>query len=244
MPSIALVTGSSKGIGHEIIAQLAARRMICLLAARDVARGEQAAGELRARGGDVHAITLDVTDPECVAAAAADVAKRFGRLDVLVNNAGIGGELTQQNPSTADLGTVRSVFETNFFGVINVTNAMVPLLRRSTAGRIVNISSGLGSLTRMTDPCDDVARRPPLAGYVPSKTALNSLTVQYAKELRNDGILVNAADPGPCATDITKGFAGLTRTAANGAAVAVRLATVSADGPTGGFFNEDGPASW
>jgi NAD(P)-dependent dehydrogenase (short-subunit alcohol dehydrogenase family) len=137
---------------------------------------------------------------------------------------------------------VRAVFETNVFGVIAVTNAMLPLLRRSPAPRIVNISSAAGSLTIASDPYGPLAGLPTSAAYTPSKTALNALTVQYANELRKDGILVNAADPGFVDTDINNHTGYLTT--AQGAAVVVRLATLGADGPTGGFFSEGGPLPW
>jgi NAD(P)-dependent dehydrogenase (short-subunit alcohol dehydrogenase family) len=240
-PKIALVTGANKGIGREIAAQLAELGMTVLLAARDPQRRAEAAAALRSAGGDVHPVGLDVTDPTTVRAAAEYVDERFGRLDVLVNNAGITGN-GGQAPSTADLDTVRKVFETNVFGVIAVTNAMLPLLLRSPAPRIVNVSSGVGSLAAMNDPDSPLAGLPASAAYVPSKTALNSVTVQYAKELRKVDILVNAADPGYCATDLNNhtGY----RSAAQGAAIAVRLATLGPDGPTGGFFNDDGPVPW
>ncbi|GAB2512053.1 SDR family NAD(P)-dependent oxidoreductase [Paramicrobacterium agarici] len=237
----ALVTGANKGIGREVAAQLASLGTNVLLASRDPHRGAVAAAELGPR---VHPVTLDVTDRASVLSAARSIEKRFGGLDILVNNAGIGGDLAAQSPSSIELPVVREVFETNVFGVISVTTAMLPLLARSPAARIVNVSSGLGSIARMTDPEDYFTTRPPMAAYVPSKTALNSLTVQYAKELRSHNILVNAADPGPSATDFTAAFPGLTRTAADGAAVVVRLATLSDDGPTGGFFDEHGPVPW
>jgi len=237
----ALVTGANKGIGREVAARLASLGTNVVLAARDPRRGAAAAAELGPR---VHPVTLDVTDRASVLSAARWIEERFGRLDILVNNAGVSGDLAAQSPGSAELSAVREVFETNVFGVISVTTAMLPLLARSRAARIVNVSSGLGSLTRMTDPGDYFTTRPPMAAYVPSKTALNSLTVQYAKELRGRGILVNAADPGPCATDFTTAFPGLTRTAADGAAVVVRLATLPDDGPTGGFFDEHGPVPW
>ena len=240
-PTLALVTGANKGIGYQIAAQLAEVGATVLLAARDAGRREIAVATLRATGGDVHPIALDVTDPATVRAAAAHVEEHFGRLDVLVNNAGIAGARAQ-TPSTADLDTIRTVFDTNVFGVMTVTNAMLPLLRRSPAPRIVNVSSGVGSLAAMSDPDSPLARMPPSAAYVPSKTTLNSLTVQYAKELRMDGILINAADPGYCATDLNNNTGY--RTAAQGAAIAVRLATLGSDGPTGGFFNDDGPVPW
>ncbi len=239
--TIALVTGANKGIGREIVAQLAALGMTVLLGARDQQRRDAAAAELRAAGGDVRPVALDVTDPDTVRAAASLIDQQFGRLDVLVNNAGISGS-RGQSPTGAELDNVRAVFETNYFGVITVTNAMLPLLLRSSAPRIVNMSSGVGSLAGMSDPDGPLAGMPPSVAYVPSKTALNSLTVQYAKELRKDNVLVNAADPGYCATDLNahSGY----RTAAQGAAIAVRLATLGPDGPTGGFFNDDGPVPW
>ncbi len=242
--TLALVTGANKGIGREIAAQLAALGMTVLLAGRDRRRREEAASKLRSDGGDVHPIALDVTDPDIIAAAARTLDERFGRLDVLVNNAGIAGSIDRQTPSIADLDVVREVFNTNFFGVIGVTNAMLPLLRRSSAARIVNLTSSLGSLAGMSEPGSRLAGLPPWAAYPTSKTALNSLTVQYAKELRSAGILVNAADPGGCDTDFTRGKVTITRTAAQGAAIAVRLATLGPDGPTGGAFNDDGPVPW
>ncbi len=239
--TIALVTGANKGIGRETAAQLAALGMTVLLGARDPERGEETASALRAAGGNVQAVVLDVTDPDTVLAAARDIEDRFGRLDVLVNNAGITGGYGQ-GPSAADLDTVRTVFDTNYFGVMRVTNAMLPLLLRSPAPRIVNMSSAVGSLTQASDPDGPLADLPPSAAYVPSKTALNSLTVQYAKELRKNHVLVNAACPGYCATDLNN-HSGY-RTPAQGATIAVRLATLGSDGPSGGFFNEDGPLPW
>ncbi|MGW4801410.1 SDR family NAD(P)-dependent oxidoreductase, partial [Nonomuraea sp. NPDC004297] len=148
-------------------------------------------------------------------------------------------------PAVTPPEVLREVFETNVVGVLMVTNAMLPLLRRSPAARIVNVSSGVGSLRHHTDPAHYLAALPASATYPPSKTALNSLTVQYAKELRADGILVNAAAPGACATDFTKDLPfAITRTAADGAAVIVRLATLGPDGPTGGFHDDDGPVPW
>lgn len=242
---IALVTGANKGIGRAIVEQLAALGWTVVLAARDGGRGEAAAAELRAAGHDVRFVRLDVTDPETVEAAAAWVDEAFGRLDSLVNNAGISGDYAAQAPSSAGVDGIRAVFDTNVFGVVRVTNAMLPLLRRSSAPRVVNVSSGVGSLAQMTDPGHYFARLPASAAYAPSKTALNSLTVQYAKELKDTGILVNAADPGACATDFTRHVPwDIPRTAADGAVVAVRLATLEDGGPTGGFFNQDGPVAW
>jgi NAD(P)-dependent dehydrogenase (short-subunit alcohol dehydrogenase family) len=238
--TVALVTGANKGIGREIGAQLAALGMTVLLGARDPQRLAEAAAALRAAG-DVRPVALDVTDPDSVRAAAAHIDEQFGRLDVLVNNAGISGARGQA-PSAANLDEVRAVFDVNYFGVMRVTNAMLPLLLRSTAPRIVNMSSSVGSLSMMSDPDNPLAGMPASAAYVPSKTALNGLTLQYAKELRKANVLVNLACPGFCATDLNN-HSGY-RTPAQGAAIAVRLATLGADGPTGAFFDDDGPVPW
>jgi NAD(P)-dependent dehydrogenase (short-subunit alcohol dehydrogenase family) len=246
---VALVTGANKGIGREAAEQLAALGMTVLIGARDPRRGEEAAAALRAAGGDAHAVTLDVTDPATVQEAARQVEERFGYLDVLINNAGITGsgqvspeDAHDQVPSSVDLDMVRAVFETNVFGVIAVTNAMLPLLRRSPAPRIVNVSTHAASLTIASDPDGPLATLPASAAYAPSKTALTALTVQYAKELRKDGILINAVAPGYVDTDSNNHSGFLT--VAQGAAVLVRLATLGADGPTGGFFSEDGSVPW
>jgi NAD(P)-dependent dehydrogenase (short-subunit alcohol dehydrogenase family) len=244
MTRIALVTGATKGIGREIAAQLATLGTTVLLAARDSHRGDEAVAALRAAGGDVHPLALDVTDRASVTAAAAEVERAFGRLDVLVNNAGISGGRSAQVPGAADLDVINAVFATNVFGVIAVTEAMLPLLRRSAAARVVNLSSSVGSLARMSDPGHYFARMPAALAYAPSKTALNQVTLQYAKALRPERILVNAADPGACATDFTAGLPGITRTAAEGAAIAVRLATLPDDGPTGAYLAESGPVPW
>ncbi|MEU9835282.1 SDR family NAD(P)-dependent oxidoreductase [Streptosporangium sp. NPDC048047] len=246
---VALITGANKGIGRATAERLAELGMTVLIGARDPRRGEEAAAAARAAGGDAHAVTLDVTDQAGVREAARWIEERFGHLDVLVNNAGISGsgqvspqDARDQVPSSVDLDMVRAVFETNVFGVITVTNAMLPLLRRSPAPRVVNLSSAAGSLTVNSIPDGPLSGLPESAAYSPSKTALNALTVQYANELRKDGILVNAADPGFVDTDINDHTGYLTT--AQGAAAVVRLATLGADGPTGGFFGTDGPVPW
>ncbi|MGI5290612.1 SDR family oxidoreductase [Nonomuraea polychroma] len=246
---IALVTGANKGIGRAAAEQLAAMGMMVLIGARDPQRGEEAAAALRAAGADAHAVPLDVTDQVSVRAAAKQIEASFGYLDILINNAGITGsgqvspaDATDQIPSTVDLDMVRAVFETNVFGVITVTNAMLPLLRRSPAPRIVNVSSHAASLTLTSDPDGPFTALLPSAAYNPSKSALSALTVQYANELRKDGVLVNAVAPDYVDTDSNNHTGHLTP--AQGAAVLVRLATVGADGPTAGFFSEDGPLPW
>jgi NAD(P)-dependent dehydrogenase (short-subunit alcohol dehydrogenase family) len=247
--TVALVTGANKGIGRGAAEQLAARGASVLVGARDPRRGEEAAAALRAAGGDAHTVILDVTDPVTIKDAAAQVGETFGRLDMLINNAGITGsgqvspeDAHDQVPSSVDLGMVRAVFETNVFGVIAVTNAMLPLLRRSPAPRVVNVASHAASLTLTSDPSGPFAALMPSAAYTPSKTALTALTVQYANELRKDGILVNAVAPGFVATDSNNHSGYLT--VSQGAEVLVRLATLEAGGPTGGFFSEEGPVPW
>jgi NAD(P)-dependent dehydrogenase (short-subunit alcohol dehydrogenase family) len=213
--------------------------MTVVVAARDGRRGAATAERLGARS-----VVLDVTDDASIQDAAGRIDGWYGRLDVLVNNAGISGGLTGQVPGQIDLDVVRAVFETNFLGVIAVTEAFLPLLRRSADARIVNISSGLGSMHLQTDPEHYFAGLGTSAGYPVSKAALNMLTVQYARALAPDRIAVNAVTPGPCRTDLTAGLGlPLQRTAAQGAAVAVQLATV-AQSPTGGFFEDDGVVPW
>jgi NAD(P)-dependent dehydrogenase (short-subunit alcohol dehydrogenase family) len=237
---IALVTGANKGIGFEIARQLGEAGMLVLLGARDARRGAAAAAALRERGLDVHHIELDLERADTIRAAAARISGEFQRLDVLVNNAGIA-ERADSSPSKADINAVRRVMEINFFGTLAVTQAMLPLLRASAAGRIVNLSSGLGSLAWNGDPDWEFAAVK-LLGYNTSKAAVNMLTVQLAAELRGTAIKVNAADPGFTATDLN-GHSGQ-QTVEQGAAEAVRLALLSADGPTGGFSSAAGANPW
>ncbi|MFI6517792.1 SDR family oxidoreductase [Spirillospora sp. NPDC050679] len=236
---IALVTGANKGIGYEIAAGLGALGWSVGVGARNGQSREAAVAKLRAAGADAFGVPLDVTDDASAAAAAGLIEERAGRLDVLVNNAGITGGVPQE-PTRVDPGTVRAAVETNVIGVIRVTNALLPLLRRSASPRIVNMSSSVGSLTRQTTPGTETG--PIAAAYAPSKTFLNAVTVQYAKELEGTGILINAGCPGYCATDLN-GFRGV-RTAEQGAAIGIRLATLPDDGPTGGFFEDAGPVPW
>ncbi|GAA0379441.1 SDR family oxidoreductase [Microbispora corallina] len=237
--TIALVTGANKGIGYEIAAGLGALGWSVGVGVRDEGRREGAVEKLRAAGVDAFGVPLDVTDDASVAAAAGLIEERAGRLDVLVNNAGITGGMPQ-TPTTVDPATMRAAVETNVIGVIRVTNAMLPLLRRSASPRIVNMSSTVGSLTRQATPGAETG--PISAAYAPSKTFLNAVTLQYAKELRDTNILINAGCPGFCATDLN-GFRGV-RTPEQGAAIAIRLATLPDDGPTGGFFDDAGPVPW
>ncbi|WAX76380.1 SDR family oxidoreductase [Streptomyces sp. KMM 9044] len=237
---IALITGANKGIGHETARQLGKQGAVVLVGARDEVRGKQAAASLTDHGITAVSLRIDVTDAASVTDAAAFVGQRYGRLDILVNNAGVAGGFTGA-PSQAVAGDLREVYETNVFGVVTVTNAMLPLLRRSEAGRIVNLSSHLGSLTLNADPVSPMARVSMIA-YQSSKTALNAITVAYAKELRDTPIKVNAAHPGVVATDIN-GHRGQ-RTPAEGAVIVVRLALLDAAGPSGASLSEDGPVPW
>jgi NAD(P)-dependent dehydrogenase (short-subunit alcohol dehydrogenase family) len=236
---VALVTGANKGIGLEIARQLAASGATVLLGARDSARGEKAASVLAADGLDARFIQIDVTEQSTIDRGASRIETDFGRLDILVNNAGIG--IDNAPPSQLEIDLLRRTYETNFFGVFAVTKAMLPLLRKSESGRIVNLSSGLGSLTQNSDPGYQYAGAKLLA-YNSSKSALNALTIQFAHELRKTPIKVNSADPGYVATDLNN-QTGI-RTLEQGATIAVRLATLPADGPTGGFFDEDGVVPW
>ncbi|WP_327004931.1 SDR family oxidoreductase [Dactylosporangium sp. NBC_01737] len=234
----ALVTGANKGLGYEIAAGLGARGYRVAVGARDRARGEAAVKTLHAAGVDAFAVPLDVTSDRSVAEAR----HLLDRLDVLVNNAGISGETGPgwvQDPTTLDLDMVRGVVDTNVYGVIRVTNAMLPLLRSSPAPRIVNVSSSVGSLTWQSDPAVEVG--PVMAAYSPTKSYLNAITVHYARQLAGTGILINAACPGLVATDFT-GFQG--RPPHEAAATPIRLATLPDDGPTGAFFNDAGVVPW
>lgn len=237
---VALVTGANKGIGYEIARGLGEAGATVLVGARDAELGAAAAEKLVAEGMAAVQLHLDVTDPLSITAAAARIEREYGRLDVLVNNAGILAERGQP-PSRTPLELLERTYATNVYGVVAVTNAMLPLLREAPAGRIVNVSSGLGSMALTADPGGPFPGALLLA-YNSSKSALNSITVTYANELRDTPIKVNAADPGYCATDLN-GHAG-PRTPAQGAIAAVRLATLPADGPTAGFFDEDGAVAW
>jgi NAD(P)-dependent dehydrogenase (short-subunit alcohol dehydrogenase family) len=236
----ALVTGANKGIGFEIARRLGRAGLTVFLGARNVGLGEEAAATLRAEILDVRHVELDLRRPETIDAAVSILKAHCRRLDVLVNNAGII-DAADGPPSTVDLRAVRRVMETNFLGTLAVTQAMLPLLRAAPAARIVNMSSGLGSLTLNGDPDWEFAAVK-LLGYNAAKAALNMLTVQLAYELRETPIKVNSADPGFTATDMNahRGY----QTVEEGAAEPVRLALLPSDGPTGRFFETAGPHPW
>jgi NAD(P)-dependent dehydrogenase (short-subunit alcohol dehydrogenase family) len=237
--AIALISGANKGIGYEIARGLGANKIVVLVGARDAVRGKAAPDRLKGEGIDARAVPLDVTNKDSIARAAQWIKNQFGHLDILVNNAGIAE--WGPKPSDTDLSKVREVYDTNLFGPIALTQAMLPLLRQSKHGRIVNVSSSLGSLSLASDPKSPFSQFLAI-GYNTSKSALNSMTVQFANELRQTPIKVNAVCPGYCATDLN-GNSG-PRSAAQGAVAPVRYATLADDGPSGGFFNEDGPVAW
>ena len=235
-----LVTGANKGIGREVARRLAELEMTVLVGARDRERGEAAVEGLRKTSRDVHLVSLDVADEQSVARAAAEVAERFGKLDVLVNNAGIA--VGAAAPSSQRVEAMRQIFATNVFGAVSVTQAFLPLLEKSPAARIVNVSSALGSLGLAADPESPIAQLGSLFGYAASKTALNAFTVRLAHELRDKRIKVNAACPGYVATDLNRHTGP--RSVEQGAEIVVRLATLPDDGPTGGFFDDAGRVPW
>jgi NAD(P)-dependent dehydrogenase (short-subunit alcohol dehydrogenase family) len=238
---IALVTGANKGIGLEISRNLSNAGCTVLLGARNAERGQQAVRQLEQAGlSDVHFLKIDVTSQEAVAAAAKQIEIRYGRLDILVNNAGVnlrGDGL----PGAADLSVVQRIFDTNFFGALRVAQAMLPLLRKSEAGRIVNVSSGLGSLTFNSDPSWS-GYNTKFIGYNASKAALNMLTVHLAYELRDARIKVNSANPGYTKTDLNNNTG--TQPVEVGAIEATRLALLEDDGPTGQSSSKDGRDPW
>jgi NAD(P)-dependent dehydrogenase (short-subunit alcohol dehydrogenase family) len=236
---IALITGANKGIGKEIARQLGQQGIFVIIGARDKKKGQEAEKELRSQGMDVLTVKLDVTKQATIDAAALEIEKKFGKLDILVNNAGIG--IDTGKPSTIDIDILYRTYDTNVFGPFRMIKTFLPLLKKSEAGRIVNMSSGLGSLERNSSQYWETSG-PKLLAYNSSKSALNALTLQFAYELRKTAIKVNSAAPGFVATDINQ-FRG-TRTVEQGARAPVRLATLPEDGPTGGFFEEDGPVPW
>jgi NAD(P)-dependent dehydrogenase (short-subunit alcohol dehydrogenase family) len=244
---VALVTGANKGIGLQIAKDLSMHGLTVVVGSRRLEAGELAAMSV---GNDARAVQLDVTDPDSIAGAAERIRNELGRLDVLVNNAGISraevpgrsfDQAAAADPLTvASLDEVRAVFETNVFGVIAVTQAMVPLLREAPVGRIVNIGSSAGSLTLNSDPA--TPHRWMFGTYSASKAASHAITVAFAAELESAGIKVNAACPGLTATDLND-FHG-TRTVEEGAREPVRLALLGADGPTGTLSNKEGAVPW
>ena len=241
---IALVSGGNKGLGLETCRQLARREITVLMGARDAKKGREAADGLKSEGMAVEPIQLDVTRADHIAQVVAFIETRFGWLDILVNNAGM---IHPEEPMFANsteqvsLQALRETFEVNFFGQVALTQALLPLIKKSPAGRIVNVSSILGSLTLHSDESSEATQVKPLA-YDASKTALNQFTVHLAASLNKTPIKVNAAHPGWVRTDLGSSRAPMD--VEEGAKTAVRLATIGPDGPNGKFFHLDEEIPW
>lgn len=239
MSDIALVTGAAYGIGLEVVRQLAGRGMTVVLTARDEEKGGAVAQTLTREGLDVHFRRLDIADPASVAEAATKLARDYGRLDVLVNNAAAYADWSE-TASAADLAHTQAVLNTNLFGPWRTVQAFLPLLTQSGHARVVNVSSGAGSFG---EPQFGLGSSPAVASYGVSKAALNALTVKLAGELGAHGVLVNAVDPGLTATAPGMEEMGA-RPVPEGAASVVWAATLGKDGPTGGFFRDGQPLPW
>jgi NAD(P)-dependent dehydrogenase (short-subunit alcohol dehydrogenase family) len=236
---IALISGANKGIGKEVARQLGKKGFKVLIGSRDTGRGEAAAAELRKAGIDAQPIQLDVTDEESVDKAISLIEKNHGHLDVLVNNAGIVNDTATGIETSID--SVDKTMQTNFIGPLRLLQKSVPLLEKSGAGRVVNVSSTLGSHQTLTDPSSGFQNFMYI-GYSSSKSALNMLTIIAAHNLGSKNIKVNAICPGYVATDINNNSGP--RSVEQGAAIVVKMATLPDDGPTGTYVNDDGTIPW
>jgi len=237
---IALITGANKGIGFEVARQLGKKGCTVLVAARDAELGQEAAAKLKKEGADARPIQLDVTHREAIEGARAQIEKEFGRLDILINNAGIN-DRGDGPPSKVDLDAVNRVLQTNFVGALAVVQAMLPLIRKSAAGNIINVSSELGSITGHSDPNWKFAPVKFIA-YCASKAAMNMMTVQLAYELRDTNIKVNSVNPGYTATDLNNHQGP--QTIEEGSAEIIRVALIGNDGPSGQFLETGGSIPW
>ncbi len=234
MPQIALITGGNKGIGLETARQLGKLGVSVLIGARDEAKGKAAADTLKSEGIDAKVIAIDVSKRDSIASAVARIEKDHARLDILVNNAGVLNYAADGAASSAGDAVLRETFETNFFALINVTQALLPLLKKSPAGRIVNLSSILGSIGEHADPNSPIYPMK-LTAYDCSKAAVNMFTNHLAHELKATKIKVNAAHPGWVKTDM--GGPEAPMDVVDGAKTSVALATLDDNGPSGGFFH-------
>jgi len=239
---IALVTGATRGIGLETVRQLAQQKVHVILAGRDRSKAEAAAEKLRKDGLDVESITLDVADNASIAAAAAQVEAKYGRLDILVNNAGIMVDDMNKAPSQQPLSNWRKTFDTNVFGLIATTQAFLPLLKKSAAGRIVNVSSLLGSITHHADPSSPIYDYKAPVSYNVSKSTVNAWTVQLAHELRDTSVKVNTIHPGHVKTDMGGDSAPME--IVDGARSSVALALTGSNGPNGSFSHLGQTLPW
>jgi NAD(P)-dependent dehydrogenase (short-subunit alcohol dehydrogenase family) len=237
---IVFITGANKGIGYEVARQLAAtKEFTVLLGARDSQRGAAAAQKLSAEG-EVHFVPIDVADEQLIAAATEMVSKQWGKVDVLINNAGISLELSPKKirPSAVEPSMFEKTFETNIIGAFAVIHHFLPLLKQSPTAQIINVSSTQGSLSLMVDP-NSIA--PNLLAYNASKAALNAVTIGLAKDLASEQIRINSVCPGWVQTDL--GTADAHRTVEQGAAIIVKLATME-NPPTGKFLDDNGEIAW
>lgn len=240
---IALITGANKGIGLETARQLGQAGVRVLIGARDKSKADVAAATLKAEDIDAVAVKLDVTSTADIQAVAAFIESNYGHLDILVNNAGINSEggFAFNNAETVTQAELRQTFDTNFFGVVELTQALLPLIRKSPAGRIVNLTSILGSLTLHSDPASVIAGSKALA-YNASKTAVNAFTIHLAAALKDTPIRVNSAHPGWVKTDM--GGAGAMMEIVDGAKTSVALALAGADSPNGAYLHLGRPLPW
>jgi NAD(P)-dependent dehydrogenase (short-subunit alcohol dehydrogenase family) len=246
MIKIAVITGANRGLGFATARRLGQSGVRVIVGARNLAHGEEAVARLRREGLDCEPLRIDVDSPASVRGAAKLVEREHGRIDILINNAGILPEATAPDVDRPlDLGMVRETFETNVFGTISVTNEFLPLLRRSASGRIVNVSSTMGSLTDQTDPSS------PYYGllvpaYQMSKAALNGFTIALSKALTDTSIKVNSVCPGWVQTDLggPENRAAAPTTADEAAQIVVDMASIPDDGPTGQFVDRDGTVAW
>lgn len=236
---VALVTGASDGIGKETARQLAAKGVQVILGARNLEKGRAVVKEFEQVGLKAETAQLEVTDSVSVANAVAEVDRRHGRLDILINNAGIA--IDRGPLSEMAIEDFERTFETNVFGTFRVIQAFLPLLRKSAGGRIVNVSSGLASLLNMTDPSSRYFHVS-LPAYASSKAAINAMTVHFARELKDTSIKVNAVEPGLTATRYVT-LPGA-QSVEIGAEASVHYALLDSNGPTGGFFDRLGPHKW
>ncbi|MCC3428417.1 MAG: SDR family oxidoreductase [Microcoleus sp. PH2017_01_SCD_O_A] len=240
---VALVTGANKGLGFEMSRQLAQHGLTAIIAARKLEAAVAAATKLKNEGLKAEAILLDINDSIQIQSAVQEIKNRFGKLDVLINNAGVmlDGEWAISNASSVSVDMIRKTFDTNFFALVEVTQAMLPLILKSQSGRIVNMASIEGSLTLHADPSSFIYDSKPFA-YDASKAAVNSFTVHLAHELRNTPVKVNSAHPGWVKTEL--GGDGAMMDITEGAKTGVQLATLSDDGASGGFFHLGQPVPW
>ncbi len=241
---IALVTGANKGLGFETSRQLAMKGIKIIMGARDIDKGKSASKKLKEQGLDVECIELDVTNSSHIKQTGQYFEKHYGKLDILVNNAGMTHAeepLFGNSVGTVSPAAIRKVFDVNLFGQVELTQALLPLLRKSVAGRIVNVSSILGSLTIQSDQKSDFSQAKPFS-YSASKAALNQFTIHLAALLKDTPIKVNSAHPGWVKTDMGTDQAPMV--VEDGAKTAVRLATLDKDGPTGKFFHFNDEIPW